>query len=198
MLGSHNSLTYLPCRKWWMYLINWAAKCQSKTLSTQFHDGAKYFDFRVRFKDGKPVIAHGLIEYKGNIDHKVANLNYLAEYFRETIYLRFVLEYNKIPEDFASQMASLVDLVRYYRGKYPNITYTYIMRKWNERLIASYYKEDTPNLIHKYSSVLKEKRFLWIPYWYAKLHNKKTRKTFKHVLEDEDSKVLMLDYINIK
>lgn len=195
MLGSHNSLTYLPCRKWWMYLINWAAKCQSKTLSTQFHDGAKYFDFRVRFKDGKPVIAHGLIEYKGNIDHKVANLNYLAEYFRETIYLRFVLEYNKIPEDFASQMASLVDLVRYYRGKYPNITYTYIMSKWNERLIASYYKEDTPNLIHKYSSVLKEKRFLWIPYWYAKLHNKKTRKTFKHVLEDEDSKVLMLDFV---
>lgn len=195
MLGSHNSLTYLPCRKWWMYLINWAAKCQSKTLSTQFHDGAKYFDFRVRFKDGKPVIAHGLIEYKGNIDHKVANLNYLAEYFRETIYLRFVLEYNKIPEDFASQIASLVDLVRYYRGKYPNITYTYIMSKWNERLIASYYKEDTPNLIHKYSSVLKEKRFLWIPYWYAKLHNKKTRKTFKHVLEDEDSKVLMLDFV---
>lgn len=195
MLGSHNSLTYLPCRKWWMYLINWAAKCQSKTLSTQFHDGAKYFDFRVRFKDGKPVIAHGLIEYKGNIDHKVANLNYLAEYFRETIYLRFVLEYNKIPEDFASQIASLVDLVRYYRGKYPNITYTYIMSKWNERPIASYYKEDTPNLIHKYSSVLKEKRFLWIPYWYAKLHNKKTRKTFKHVLEDEDSKVLMLDFV---
>lgn len=178
-----------------MYLINWAAKCQSKTLSTQFHDGAKYFDFRVRFKDGKPVITHGLIEYKGNIDHKVANLNYLAEYFRETIYLRFVLEYNKIPEDFASQIASLVDLVRYYRGKYPNITYTYIMSKWNERLIASYYKEDTPNLIHKYSSVLKEKRFLWIPYWYAKLHNKKTRKTFKHVLEDEDSKVLMLDFV---
>lgn len=196
MLGSHNSLTYLPCRKWWMYLINWAAKCQSKTLSTQFHDGAQYFDFRVRFKDGKPVIAHGLIEYKGNIDNKVANLNYLAEYFRETIYLRFVLEFNKIPEDFASQMASLVDLVRYYRGKYPNITYTYIMSKWNEQLIASYYKEDTPTLIHKYSSVLKEKRFLWIPYWYARLHNKKFLKKYsKEVLSS--SEVLMLDYVNI-
>ena len=197
MLGSHNSLTYLPCRKWWMYLINWAAKCQSKTLNTQFHDGAKYFDFRVRFKDGKPVIAHGLIEYKGNIDYMVANLNYFAEYFKETIYLRFVLEYNKIPEDFASQIASLVNLVRYYRGKYPNITYTYIMSKWNEQKVATYYSKDTdtPTLIHKYSSVLKEKRFLWIPYWYAKLHNKKNRKAFKHVLEDEDSKVLMLDFV---
>ena len=197
MLGSHNSLTYLPCRKWWMYLINWAAKCQSKTLNEQFHNGAKYFDFRVRFKDGKPVIAHGLIEYKGNIDYMVANLNYFAEYFGETIYLRFVLEYNKIPEDFASQMASLVDLVRYYRGKYPNITYTYIMSKWNEQKVATYYSKDTdtPTLIHKYSSVLKEKRFLWIPYWYAKLHNKKNRKAFKHVLEDKDSKVLMLDFV---
>mgnify|MGYP000366457790 CR=1 FL=1 len=196
MLGSHNSLTYLPCRKWWMYLINWAAKCQSKTLNTQFHDGAKYFDFRVRFKDGKPVIAHGLIEYKGNIDYMVANLNYFAEYFKETIYLRFVLEYNKIPEDFASQIASLVDLVRYYRGKYPNITYTYIMSKWNEQKVATYYSKDTdtPTLIHKYSSVLKEKRFLWIPYWYAKLHNK----TFLHKYTKEvssDSDVLMLDFV---
>lgn len=197
MLGSHNSLTYLPCRKWWMYLINWAAKCQSKTLNEQFHNGAKYFDFRIRFKDGKPVIAHGLIEYKGNIDYMVANLNYFAEYFKETIYLRFVLEYNKIPEDFASQIASLVNLVRYYRGKYPNITYTYIMSKWNEQKVATYYSKDTdtPTLIHKYSSVLKEKRFLWIPYWYAKLHNKKNRKAFKHVLEDKDSKVLMLDFV---
>ena len=197
MLGSHNSLTYLPCRKWWMYLINWAAKCQSKTLNTQFHNGAKYFDFRIRFKDGKPVIAHGLIEYKGNIDYMVANLNYFAEYFKETIYLRFVLEYNKIPEDFASQIASLVNLVRYYRGKYPNITYTYIMSKWNEQKVATYYSKDTdtPTLIHKYSSVLKEKRFLWIPYWYARLHNKKNRKAFKHILEDEDSKVLMLDFV---
>ena len=127
----------------------------------------------------------------------VANLNYFAEYFGETIYLRFVLEYNKIPEDFASQMASLVDLVRYYRGKYPNITYTYIMSKWNEQKVATYYSKDTdtPTLIHKYSSVLKEKRFLWIPYWYAKLHNKKNRKAFKHVLEDKDSKVLMLDFL---
>ena len=196
MLGSHNSLTYLPCRKWWMYLINWAAKCQSKTLNEQFHDGAKYFDFRVRFKDGKPVIAHGLIEYKGNIDYMVANLNYFAEYFGETIYLRFVLEYNKIPEDFASQMASLADLVRYYRGKYPNITYTYIMSKWNEQKVATYNSKDTdtPILIHKYSSVLKEKRFLWIPYWYAKLHNK----TFLHKYTKEvssDSDVLMLDFI---
>lgn len=91
MLGSHNSLTYLPCRKWWMYLINWAAKCQSKTLSRQFHDGVSYFDFRVRFKNDQPVIAHGLIEYIGNIDKEVATLNYLAKHFNAKIYIRLVI-----------------------------------------------------------------------------------------------------------
>ena len=197
MLGSHNSLTYLSCRKWWMYLINWAAKCQSKSLVKQFHSGSQYFDFRIRFKNDQPVITHGLIEYRGNIDKEVATLNYLAKHFNTKIYLRFVLEFNKIPEDFVSQITSLIVLVKHYRVKYPNITYTYVMSKWNEQKVATYYSKDTdtPTLIHKYSSVLKEKRFLWIPYWYAKLHNKKNRKAFKHVLEDEDSKVLMLDFI---
>ena len=71
MLGSHNSLTYLPCRKWWMYLINQTAKCQNKTLSEQFHDGVRYFDIRLKWdrKEGW-VIAHGLIEYKGDIKYK--------------------------------------------------------------------------------------------------------------------------------
>ena len=197
MLGSHNSLTYLSCRKWWMYLINWAAKCQSKSLVKQFHSGSQYFDFRIRFKNDQPVITHGLIEYRGNIDSEVATLNYLAKHFNTKIYLRFVLEFNKIPEDFVSQITSLIVLVKHYRVKYPNITYTYVMSKWNEQKVATYNSKDTdtPILIHKYSSVLKEKRFLWIPYWYAKLHNKKNRKAFKHVLEDEDSIVLMLDFV---
>lgn len=196
MLGSHNSLTDLPCRKWWMYLINWAAKCQSEPPVRQFHLGVRYFDFRVRFKDDQPVIAHGLIEYRGNIDREVATLNYLAKHYNTRIYLRFVLEFNKIPEDFVSQITSLIDLVKHYRVKYPYITYTYIMSKWNERKVATYYSKDTdtPALIHKYSSVLKEKRFLWIPYWYARLHNK----TFLHKYRKEvssDSDVLMLDFV---
>lgn len=179
-----------------MYLINWAAKCQSVPLVRQFHSGVQYFDFRVRFKGKQPVIAHGLIEYKGDIEKKVQTLNYLAVHFNTKVYIRFVLEANKIPEDFATQIESLIDLVMYYRGKYPHITYTYIMSKWNEQKVGSY--EKTPlNLIHKYSSVLKEKRFLWIPYWYARLHNMKfLQENYKEFLSSSD--VLMLDYINIK
>lgn len=195
MLGSHNSLTYLPCRKWWMYLINWAAKCQSKTLTSQFHDNVRYFDFRVRFdKDGKPVIAHGLIEYKGNIEDYILILNELAKHFDETVFVRFVLEFNKEPKDWFRQSMLLNNLLQEFRGKYHNLTYDYSMTKWNEQDLIRY----NPNMIylfHRYSSTLRWKRFLWIPYWYAKLHNKKIKETWKIELEDKEQRVLMLDFI---
>ena len=195
MLGSHNSLTYLPCRKWWMYLINWAAKCQSKTLSEQFHDGVRYFDIRLKWDSRKEtwIIAHGLIEYKGNIRRVLETLNSLAEFYNKKLYVRFMLEYNKRPDDEATKIIKLRNFVRYARGEYSNIMYHLIETKWDEKVIERY--SNNIVLIHSYSSVLGWKRFFLIPYWYAKLHNKENRKNFKNSLKDKDDKVLMLDFV---
>lgn len=195
MLGSHNSLTYLPCRKWWMYLINWATKCQSKTLSEQFHDGVRYFDIRLKWDNRKEtwIIAHGLIEYKGNIRRVLETLDSLAEFYNKKLYVRFMLEYNKRPDDEAIKIIKLRNFVRYARGEYSNIRYHLIETKWDEKVIEIYSNNIT--LIHSYSSVLGCKRFFCIPYWYAKFHNKENRKTFKNSLEDKDDKVLMLDFV---
>lgn len=195
MLGSHNSLSYLPCRKWWMYLINFAAKCQSKTLSEQFHDGVRYFDIRLKWDSRKEtwIIAHGLIEYKGNIRRVLETLNSLAEFYNEKLYVRFMLEYNKRPNDEATKIIKLRNFVRYARGEYSNITYHLIETKWDEKVIETY--SNNIVLIHSYSSVLGWKRFFLIPYLYAKLHNKENRKNFKNSLEDKDIKVLMLDFV---
>lgn len=194
MLGSHNSLTYLPCRKWWMYLINWAAKCQSKTLSEQFHDGVRYFDIRLKWDSRKEtwIIAHGLIEYKGNIRRVLETLDSLADYYDEKLYVRFLLEYNKRHDDEATKIIKLRNFVRYAREEYSNIMYHLIETKWDEKVIDSY--SNNISLIH-YSSVLGRKRFFWIPYLYAKLHNKENRKNFKNSLKDKDDKVLMLDFV---
>lgn len=196
MLGSHNSLSYLPCRKWWMYLINFAAKCQSKTLAEQYHAGVTYFDFRVRFdKNNNPVIAHGLVEYKGDIEHYVATLNQLVKHFsKEPVYVRFVLEFNKEPEDLVRQKNLLNALVSKFRGEYPYLTYDYTMTKWNEKDLIRY-NPKMIYLIHKYSSTLGWKRFLWIPYLYARLHNKKNKKKLPTLLEDKEHYVVMLDFI---
>lgn len=195
MLGSHNSLSYLPCRKWWMYLINWAAKCQSKTLSEQFHDGVRYFDIRLKWDDKKEnwVIAHGLIEYKGNIRKVLETLDSLADFYNKKLYVRFLLEYNKRPDDEATKIIKLRNFVTYARVEYSNIMYHLIETKWDEKIIKHYIKDMV--LVHAYSSVLGNKRFFWIPYWYAKIHNKESRKTCKSTLEDKVNRVLMLDFV---
>lgn len=195
MLGSHNSLTYLPCRKWWMYLINWAAKCQSKTLGQQYHDGVRYFDIRVRFdKNDKPVIAHGLVEYKGIAENYVIVINEFAKHYKDKVYVRFVLEFNRRPKDWCRQEVLLSEFVQNLMKECPYLIYDYDMSKWNEKVLVRYNINKTI-LVHKYSSVLQSKRFLWIPYWYAKLHNEDNRKTYLGVLEDTVNRILMLDFV---
>lgn len=195
MLGSHNSLSYLPCKRWWMYLINWATKCQSKTLSEQFHDGVRYFDIRLKWDSRKEtwIITHGIIEYKGNIRRVLETLNSLVEFYNEKLYVRFILEYNKRPDDEATKIIKLRNFVRYARGEYSNIMYHLIETKWDEKVIETY--SNNIILIDFYPNFLECKRFFWIPYWYAKFHNKENRKTFKNSLEDKANRVLMLDFV---
>ncbi len=195
MLGSHNSLTYLPCRKWWMYLINWAAKCQSKNLYEQYHSGVRYFDIRVRFdKKGKPVIAHGLVEYKGVAENYICILNEIAKHYKDKVYVRFVLEFNREPKDRISQEAFLSKFVQNLMKEYSYLIYDYIMYKWDEKVIVRY-SIKIIYLFHRYSSTLGWKRFLWIPYWYAKLHNKNLMRTWDIELKDKDNRVLILDFV---
>lgn len=197
MLGSHNSCTYLPCKKWWMYLINWTSKCQSESLSEQFLKGVRYFDIRVKYDrkaESHWIISHGLVEYKADINDDVLNvLNNLAAYTKENVYVRFLLEYNKIPDDFATKVYSLKSYLGWARGEYPSLTFHVMMTKWNEWEAIKWKDIDVH---HAYSSILGWKRFLWVPYWYARFHNKKTRKERKELLESTD-KVLLMDYINV-
>lgn len=195
MLGSHNSCTYLPCRKWWMYLINWAAKCQSKTLSQQFHAGVRYFDIRLKWNEKRRswVLAHGIVEYKGNVDRVLETLDSLAKFYGEKIYVRFLLEYNKMPDNDAFKILNLVSYVGYARENYPNLTYHLVETKWDEKAVKDYCQSVWVK--HKYSSVLGWKRFLWIPYWYAKLHNRAFMVAYADTVENKKNEVLMLDFV---
>ena len=67
MIGSHNTMTYLKPQKWWMKLINFTSKCQSKDIEEQYAAGVRYFDIRVCIgeHDSLPThYGHGLIRYK--------------------------------------------------------------------------------------------------------------------------------------
>lgn len=97
-IGSHNSFSYLPVRKWWMKPLAFIARCQRESLYRQYQKGVRLFDLRVRFdKNRLPIICHGLIEYdrgRNTIDGALTLLNHKAD-----CYVRVVLETSK-PDDF--------------------------------------------------------------------------------------------------
>lgn len=104
IIGSHDTMTYLHDRRWWMRPFECFGRCQSRSLVEQVNLGVRYFDFRVNFDDkGKPYFAHGLAKYElvdfVSVDDAI---NYVAEYARNTetkVYIRILLESIKEPSE---------------------------------------------------------------------------------------------------
>ena len=65
VLGSHNTMSYLPPTKWWQYILRPVYRCQIKTLKQQIESGVTYFDLRIReSKSNTWVFAHGCVTLK--------------------------------------------------------------------------------------------------------------------------------------
>lgn len=65
MIGTHNTMSYLPPKSWWMRLLRVFARCQRKTLTEQIAAGAQVFDLRVYREGDYWSFAHGLVKFKG-------------------------------------------------------------------------------------------------------------------------------------
>lgn len=64
--GTHNSMSYLPPEKWWMWLLRPFARCQRKTIEEQAKAGMQVFDLRI-YRDKKWKaweFAHGLVSFR--------------------------------------------------------------------------------------------------------------------------------------
>ncbi len=61
--GTHNSLSYLKPRQWWLRPVAWIARCQDMTIEEQLQYGVRYFDIRVKFHRGIAISGHGLMDY---------------------------------------------------------------------------------------------------------------------------------------
>lgn len=92
VLGTHNSMTYLPLKKWYMYPFRFMSKCQSKNIDEQYKSGARIFDLRISFtKRGEVEFRHGMTSYKGNVLKTLSYLNSL----KDDIKIRLMLENTK-------------------------------------------------------------------------------------------------------
>ena len=95
IIGTHNSMTYLPPEHWYGWFMIPFARCQRKTIEQQWDNGARCFDLRIRFtKQGEPYFAHGLYEctHKANPAHVLEDLYKLMIRDNEQAFVRLILE----------------------------------------------------------------------------------------------------------
>ena len=192
ILGTHNSMTYLKPRKWWMRLINFTAKCQSVDLETQVAKyGVHYIDIRVKLNKGKLVLAHGLVEYDLTPYQACGKIAaYASTHKDEQFYLRVMLEndFNDTEEQRnafrifcsiinGSNVCKNLHIVGGYEKK--NGTKIYEFNDCDLDICGAFSSMSSNKLIH-----------LW-PWLYAKKHNKESYEN------GTDKDVLMLDFIEI-
>lgn len=114
-LGSHNSFSYLPVKRWYMRWSRPWARCQSKTITEQIATGVRYFDMRVRFNgDGSVRLVHNSIEFKPyNLEESLHLINECECHMRLVLDIRSDVD--------ADQERMFFEYVKTIQEKYPQI-----------------------------------------------------------------------------
>lgn len=202
MIGSHDTMTYLPTKQWYLKPFKWMAKCQSKSLNEQFEKyDVRLFDFRVKFKDEEPVFAHGLMQFKGSVTDHLDYLNSAASTTNTPVYARIILESNSKMKNQDTQELLFIEFCEYITHKYTNLKFFGGRRKYDWKVVYDFGFE--PNLTDRYSSttnIFGGKKTHWTailddfwPWLYARLNNKKNIKNL-----DNPDTILFIDFVNIR
>lgn len=204
ILGSHNSLSYLPIKHWWQRCTAPWARCQSLTLKQQHNLGVALFDIRVRIKkDSGIVFCHNATVFKYSVEQFYKDVIEL----HGTIMLRFILDERKMPKNAEKHKQIFLDFVQKtckYMDDKIILTEARVFWEWKD------YASDLCKLtddrissmqivLHEiYSSVSRTFFKLLPPKWFASVFNKQLNGLFcierkNHVLFDNHC--IMLDYV---
>lgn len=193
ILGSHNSWSYLPPRKWWMKPIGFMAKCQRVDIRTQYEKyGVRCFDLRVRFnKYGLGIVAHGIVEYCFTASKIYEDLAWLDS--KGDCMVRVIHEIRS----FRQYKKRRLDLFRHFcerlEDEYKNI------RFWCGRELFGWGYDyhfpgyDEPTCEERYASVCPPKLIDdWWPWLFAR---RKNRDIFAAGTKKD---ILLMDFVDIK
>lgn len=184
-LATHNSLTYLKPKYWWMKLFKFCYQCQDRTIENQYVDGVRYFDFRFSFDSNRHLeFRHKLIPFKSSFFKLEDILTYLNTR-NDKVYIRVVLEKNTKDTD-PYDFRVLCELIQ---QQYENITFLCGEDVKTKKVIYDFKNGYGPQVVEKYSSVTgKLIDGLWPRRW-AKKHNQEIYETYK-----DTDKYLMIDF----
>lgn len=185
-LASHDSMTYLKPKKWYLYLFQFMARCQNKTIQEQFEIyGIRYFDIRIRYdKNNEREFAHGYVSYEGDV---LKVLEYLNSK-NEEIQIRLILETDE--EDLLQEGLFKIDC-KQFEQEYPNLKFHAGRRKFDWKQLYRFYNPE-PVLDQKISSMTWKIFDDWCPYIYARLMNR------KNIKKGTNKDYLMIDFLHIQ
>lgn len=206
ILGSHNTMTYLPPKKWWMWFGRFMAKCQKLDYKKQYDAGVRFFDFRIFITTDKqgfydPTFSHGLIDFKSpNPENILSYLNTKGD-----VYCRFIFE-----KGTEEEQKTFEGFVRQWVNEYKNLKIVQIKDKktWKNLLpecvthpniqIVDCYASSNGSYpqYNKLPGILRSKSWSGLliddlyPWIYAKLNNKKNLEKYKDI-----DGVLLIDFV---
>lgn len=191
ILGSHNSWSYLPLKKWWMKPFAFIAKCQEVNIKKQYEAyGVHCFDLRVKFdKDGTLQIAHGSAVYKYSDKDLYKDLDFIND--KGDCYVRVLHEIRHKKEHTDASIEDFSNFCKYLEDTYKHINF------WCGRNLADWTMDyifwHNPSCEELYSSVCPPKL---IDDWYPKLYAKRNNK--KNLAKGTDKDIMLIDFVNIK
>ena len=209
-IGSHDTMTYLPVKQWYLKPFHFTARCQSKSFDKQIEAGAKLIDIRVWFDNqGTPWFAHGPMRFKGL--HPTDVFDWIADYAIEhkltnsknKIRCRVILEMNHKLKNQVFQEEKFVEFCKESERMYNKFIYFFGgQRKYDWKKIYDFGTKEA-DLDDKYSSttsmfhptgcnwldiLLAKVDDLW-PWLYARLYNT------KNLEEGTEKDFLFIDFI---
>lgn len=185
-LGTHNSMSYLKPKKWYMNIFRFMAKCQKVDISKQYKLGARMFDIRIAYdENGTPEFRHGKMRYKGNVEEALAFLNTRKARCR----IRLILEINS--HSLKQEFFFIKDCTK-WEAKYKRLIFFCGRRKYDWDIVYKF-KTPEPNITQLVSSMTWKKIDDWYPWLYAKIMNKRNLDSYKN-----SNNWVLIDFINIQ
>lgn len=185
--GSHNTMTYLPIKNWWLFPGLLIARCQNNNIGEQFKKGARVFDLRPYFNDKTKrwEFAHGLIKFKSKsnkfLPEVVKEISEFTDFTDDDVYVRIILE----KWNSESECRQFAKMCKTFEISYPELKFIGGNRKGDWKKLYTF-KTDVPdNLNNQWvSSMAEDARWYEkaFPFLYALRMNKKNRLRMKEKL----------------
>ncbi|OHS96440.1 hypothetical protein TRFO_37387 [Tritrichomonas foetus] len=121
--GTHDSLSYVR-PQFLILFFRFMCQTQTLTIEEQYDWGARIFDFRLKFKEGRMISGHGPCTFDVNVTSKV---EYLSN--KENISIRFMIENEEDDTVYIDYYKKLVEQFS------PKIQFIGLWRKYDSKLL---------------------------------------------------------------